>query len=268
MQHQSNQPLAIEQPEISAPTASSPLARKLEQFASLDSVESGALQDLLGARVQTIASGMPLVERGETPSDMHVVLEGWACRYRIARNGRRQILAFHLPGDVCESSVFLMRQMDSTITALSRMRVAVIDRAALSAFTRAHPRLAQGLWWESLGAASVQREWLLRNAQSGARERVASLVCELAARLIAVGQATRDGFPLPITQSALGDACSMTPEHTNRTLRELREAGLMTVTRGHVKFDDGPALCRLAGFDPLYLHFRGEEAVSPAPSTV
>jgi CRP-like cAMP-binding protein len=249
------------------------LAQKLRQFGGLSTVEASALHRLLAEKTQRVGAGIPLIEQGETPLDMHVVLSGWACRSRVAPNGRRQIVAFHLPGDVCDFSVFLMRQMDSTITALSDMRVASIGRTAMTAFTKHQPRVAQGLWWESLSAGSIQREWLVRNGQRGASERIASLICELAARLYVVGLADDEGFAMPLTQYDLADACAMTPEHTNRTLRELRQTGIVTVERGMVRFDDWDRLCALAAFEPSYLHFTQTYATqsppsAPAPATV
>lgn len=250
-----------------APGSEPSLARKLRQFEPLAPGDVAALHRLLAAKVQQVGAGIPLIEEGETPLEMHVVLSGWACRYRRAPNGRRQIVAFHLPGDICDFSVFLMRQMDSTVAALSDMRVASISRAALAEFTQRWPRLAQGFWWESLCAGSIQREWLVRNGQRGARERIASLICELAARLYVVGLADDGGFELPLTQYDLADACAMTPEHTNRTLRELRKLGVVTIERGRVWLDDWDALCALAQFVPSYLHFRQTYAELRPPNT-
>lgn len=223
------------------------LARKLRQFEPLMPAEMTALHRLLAAKTQRVGAGVPLIEEGETPLDMHVVLSGWACRSRKAPNGRRQIVAFHVPGDICDFGVFLMRQMDSTITALSDMQVASIGRAALAGFTQHQPRLAQGFWWESLSSGSIQREWLVRNAQRGARERIASLICELAARLFVVGLADDAGFEWPLTQYDLADACGMTSEHQPDAARVARagrgQDGSRTVAAGR--------LGQLAGARPI-----------------
>jgi CRP-like cAMP-binding protein len=245
-------------------------ARKIEQYAPVSDREAEALRRLLGAKVQTLDPGVPLIEAGEAPTDIHVVLEGWACRSQAAPNGRRQVLAFHLPGDVCDFGVFVTREMDSSIVAQTMLKVASIGRAALHNLTNAHPRLAQALWWESAAASAIQRHWMLRICQQTARERIANLICELAARLYVVGLADDNGFEMPLTQSQLGGACGLTSEHTNRTLRELREAQLMSLERGRIFFGDWDRLRELAGFDGRYLHFRtmrapdtGAEAVLP-----
>ena len=232
------------------------LVRKLQQYMPLTDRERAVVARLVHSKVQHLDPGVPLVEAGEPPSDVHVVLSGWACRSKLAANGRRQVTAFHLPGDVCDLGALTLPQMDSSIVALTGLRVGSISRSALRDFTQAHPRLSQALWWETASSASIQREWMVRICQLNARERIASLVCELAARLYAVDLADDGGFSLPLTQSDIGGACGLTPEHTNRTLRELREAGIMTIERGRLLLNDWDALRGLANFDGRYLHFR------------
>ena len=48
----------------------------------------------------------------------------------------------------------------------------------------------------------------------------------------------------------------MTPVHINRVLRELREAGAMSLKRGSLTVLDPVKLVRIAGFDENYLHRR------------
>lgn len=229
------------------------LGRKLARHARLSPAEHQALARWLGRSLRTVREGVPLIERGAAPAEINVVIEGWAARYRIAPNGRRQILAFHLPGDVCEFNAFVMRSMDSTIMALTRLHVACISRAALNDLTAEHPKLAQGLWWESQLATSVAREWMVSIGHRNARQRVAHLLCELTIRSEQVGLSDGLRVALPLTQADIGDACAMTPEHTNRTLRELREGGLIALERGQLILRDWAGLCALAGFDRGYL---------------
>ncbi|MDT8760878.1 Crp/Fnr family transcriptional regulator [Sphingomonas psychrotolerans] len=257
-----------ERPSETATPHGCRFTRKIEQYAPVADRDVEALRRLLSAKVQTLDAGVPLIEAGEAPTDIHVVLDGWACRSQVAPNGRRQVLAFHVPGDVCDFGVFVIREMDSSIVAQTTLKVASIGRAALHTLTTAHPRLAQALWWESAAASSIQRHWMLRICQQTARERLANLVCELAARLYVVGLADDNGFEMPLTQSQLGGACGLTSEHTNRTLRDLRETGLMSLERGRILFGDWDRLRELGSFDGRYLHFRTMRAPGAAAGPV
>lgn len=243
------------------PEAATRLARKLDQHVPLTDRDRAAISRLVHSKTQQLDAGVPLIEAGDPPSDIHVILSGWACRSTPAANGRRQVTAFYLPGDICDFGAVTLPRMDSSIVALTPLRVGGISRSALRDFTQAHPRLAQSLLWESASSASIQREWMVRICQFNARQRIAGLICELAARLYVVDLADDSGFELPLTQSEIGGACGLTTEHTNRTLRELREARIMRIDRGRLWLDDWDQLQSLAKFQGHYLHFRSLQGV-------
>lgn len=230
------------------------LGRKLDRHLALSAAERDALDRWLGRSVRLVRDRTPLVEEGAPPSDMHIVVDGWACRYRSAGVRGRQVVSILLPGDICDFNSFVIRRMDSTIEAVGDLRVACISRSALNDLTAAHPRLSQGLWWDSMVAAAIGREWLVNLGQRNARERVAHLLCELYRRLEQVDLAADGEMPLPLTQADLGGACGMTPEHTNRTLRGLRDSGLIETRAGSVRLLDIGALEAEADFSPDYLH--------------
>jgi hypothetical protein len=79
-----------------------------------------------------------VIREGERPDHVHLVVEGWAARYKLLPDGARQITAFLLPGDFCDLHVTILGEMDHSITTLTRAKVAYIpaledgrgDRAA------------------------------------------------------------------------------------------------------------------------------------------
>jgi CRP-like cAMP-binding protein len=72
----------------------------------------------------------------------------------------------------------------------------------------------------------------------------------------AVGLTEDNSFELPMTQEELGDATGMTTVHINRTLKDLRERGLVTVKGRRVAMDNLDGLMAFADFNPNYLHHR------------
>lgn len=242
------------------PICAPPLVRKLSRHARVTAADAAALGKLLDLNVRLVRARTTFIELGSTQAEISVMVQGWACRYKLLPDGRRQIVAFHLPGDVCDFNALLTEAADTGTEAIGDVRVAGITKQALARLTAEHPRISQALWWESLASASVQREWLTNVCRRNALERMAHLFCELYARLEAAGQ---DGqAPLPLAQVDLANACGMTSEHANRTLRSLRVAGLVSLQDRKLAIASPDGLAALAGFDPAYLHFGRSNATA------
>src|SRR5678816_1211459 len=83
------------------------LVRKLEQFVRLSPVDHVILNRASTERVRHFAPRVDIVREGEKPKDVHLILSGWACRYKQLEDGRRQVVSFFLPGDICDVNVFI-----------------------------------------------------------------------------------------------------------------------------------------------------------------
>jgi len=104
---------------------------------------------------------------------------------------------------------------------------------------------------------SILTEWTLCLGRRSADQHLAHLFCELLMRLSAVGRVEDNGFALPLTQEQIADVLGLTPVHVNRTLQQLRKAGLVEVDQGRLTILDWEAIKRRAGFDPAYLRPEG-----------
>ena len=87
-------------------------------------------------------------------------------------------------------------------------------------------------------------------------ERVAHLLCELCFRMRNIGLVTDAPFEMPFTQIVLADAVGLTPVHTNRVVRKLRNAGALDLQPGSLIVSNLSRLAQIAGFDDNYLHRR------------
>lgn len=229
-----------------------PLLVKLEQHTKLVDVDRDLLSRML-TDIRTFDGRRDIIRVGENPEFVHLMIEGWSCRYSIVNDGRRQITAFLMPGDFCDAHIVMLGKMDHSIRALGHARVASISRD-LMAEVAERPSLTRALWWASLVDEGISRAWLANIGRRNATDRVAHLVCELHARLLSVGMGNDDSFEMPMTQEDLADALGLTSVHINRVLRLLRERGLMTFSNRTMVIQDVEALKREAGFDPRYLH--------------
>ena len=237
------------------------LIRKLEGFAPLSRDDKRLLDEVI-ASSHEVKARTELIREGEAPASVKLVLEGFACRYKATVEGKRQIMAFLVPGDFCDLHVFVLKQMDHTIATLSPCRVVEIARSKVLELTE-RPAIARALWWAALVDEATLREWLLNIGQREAPQRIAHLLCELLLRLRAVGLANGDSYTLPITQAELGDTVGVTTVHANRSLQTLRDAGLITLKNKQLVILDAKRLGEFSGFNSNYLHLDQAHARTP-----
>ncbi|PZU08204.1 Crp/Fnr family transcriptional regulator [Sphingomonas sp.] len=182
-----------------------------------------------------------------------LLVEGFVARQTELPNGRRQILAIHVPGDFLDLHGLLLKSLDHEVVTLSPARLAEAPHPLLREMTSEHPHLARLLWFSTMVDAAIHREWIASLGRT-AVGRIAHLLCELQMRLEVVGLADAHGFALPLTQIDIADATALTPVHVNRTLRHLRENGIVDFRAATVSIGDLAALRRLAGFSSDYLY--------------
>jgi CRP-like cAMP-binding protein len=229
------------------------LIRHLEQFGPLSKEEKQALEEA-ATRVRSVGSDLDLVSDGDRPTDCKLLLTGFACSYKLLPDGRRQIMSFQIPGDICDLQGFFLGEMDHAIGTLSAGTVAIIPHEVLLDLTETYPRIARALAQSTLVDAAIFREGMVGIGRRSAYARVAHLLCEMGLRLEAVGL-NRDGsYDLPVTQAELADALGLTGVHINRTLKQLRHDGLITLRGRMVTLNDPEGLKRAGEFDPSYLH--------------
>jgi CRP-like cAMP-binding protein len=239
-------------------TPNNPLIRKLEQFARLSADDRRVLDRLVGERVRRVGPREDVIREGEKPRVVSLVLSGWVCRYKQLADGRRQIMGFFVPGDLCDLNVYILREMDHSVGTITPVTLAEVPRPVMEEVTLAHPRITQALWWETLVNAAIQREWTVSLGQRTAFERIGHMLCELFLRLRAVGLTEGERCDLPITQAEMADATGLSTVHVNRTLQELRGAGLVVLKGGALSIPDLPALQDATLFNPNYLHLDRE----------
>lgn len=194
------------------------------------------------------------LRRGQSVEHSVLVLSGFLCRYRDFPNGARQITALYVPGDFVDLASYTLKRTDQDVLALTNCTLAIAPHEGIGQALERDPALGPLLWLLTNIDANISREWELSLGQRNALERTAHLFCELHARLGLVGMADKFSFDLPFTQVELSQCLAISPVHTNRVLRELRERNLLQFSRRKVMIDNSVALRKLAGFDPSYLH--------------
>ena len=234
------------------------LIRKLERFARLTEEERAALARVGSRNVKAFGTREDIVHEGDRPRVVNIILDGFACRYKSLEDGRRQIVGFFTPGDICDPRVFILKEMDHSIGSLGPVRFAEVGEEAMMEVMNASPRISQAMWWSTMVEEAIAREWIMNVGQRSATERMAHLLCELFIRLRAVGLTSDDGVDLPMTQVELADALGLSSVHINRTLQDLRASGLIIWKGKRLTIPDLRALQAVAMFNPNYLHLDHE----------
>jgi CRP-like cAMP-binding protein len=230
-----------------------PFVLKLEYGAEL----SGQDRQVLEQAVRDVRLFKPrhdLIQEDDSPENVHVILEGFACRYKRLPDGGRQIMAYLVPGDCCDLHVSILSNIDHTIGTLTACKVAILPHTVIEDLMSQSRSLTRALWWATLVDAGTVREWLINMSRRPADKRLAHLLCELLIRLQAVGLATENSFVLPLTQRQLADTLAMTGVHLNRIVRQLRLQGLFTLKGHTITIPDVERLKSFSDFKDNYLH--------------
>lgn len=238
-----------------------PLVCKLESFADLRDADKAAIERLT-SRPRDFRAGEDLIHEGDRPKHVFLLMEGWAYRYKVLANGRRQILAYLLPGDFCDIHIFVLKYMDHNIALLNNAKVVAVPADDMLALMTDHPDIERALWWATLVDEAILREWMTSMGQRDAFPRVAHILVELWLRMRMIGLADENEFSLPLTQAEIADGLGLTPVHVNRTLQKLRAGGLISLDRKRLTIHHPQRLMELSGFEPNYLHldFNGRGA--------
>jgi CRP-like cAMP-binding protein len=234
---------------------SNPFVRKMENFVRLSSEDRRSLEGAV-ERTHHLGSRKNIIAEGDEPNLVNVVLQGWACRYKMLPDGRRQIISLLLPGDMCDPHVFLLPVMDQSLGTLTAVVLAKVSGATIRALTERSSALAEALNWEMLASAEIQREWTVSLGRRTALERLAHLLCEISMRMHATGLRNGSDCEFPLTQTDLADAMGLSTVHVNRTMQELKASGAVEVRSKRLVIHDRDRLEELAMFDPGYLHLR------------
>lgn len=230
-----------------------PFFRKIMRRDKIGAEEQAAIVAAAAERLD-YSPGEDLVLEGQRPHRSMLVTTGFTCRYRLVSDGERQVTAIHIAGDFVDLHSFLLKEMDHSVGALTACSVVTFPHERLVKVTERYPHLTRLLWLLTLLDGAIHREWLVCMGRLSAAQRTGHLICEVYARLRAVGLADDHSFAFPITQAAMADAVGISTVHINRVLQELRQDDLIAWDRGLLDIRNWHALAEMAQFDDRYLH--------------
>jgi CRP-like cAMP-binding protein len=244
-------------------SALEPLVRKLSYRTRLDERDPAAILDLPHT-VKSVEPHQYIVREGDRPAHSCLLIEGFSIRHKCVVGGKRQIMAFHMKGEMVDLENSLLGKADHSVQMLTSGKVAYIPKDEIIRIAFEHPTVGQAMWLDTLVDASIFREWIANVGRRDAQTRVAHVLCEFALRLKHAGLGDESGYHLPMTQEQIADVTGLTSVHVNRSIKNLESDGLISrVSPREIVIGDWKRLADKGDFDSLYLHMReGDPALA------
>ncbi len=229
-------------------TDESCLLSSFQNYIDLTEVEKSLLKTLEQDATE-YTRGHLLLEENSSEHRFYTVMSGWAYSSRLLTDGKRQILDIFLPGQIIGLREVGYDRSLTSVTTLSPMVACPFPKERLHTIFSEAPRLTDLFFMVMARDQHMLIERIINIGRRPAAERLAHFLLEMRARL----QADTSTFELPLNQAILADTLGLTPIHVSRTIKKLREQGLVSVTNGKVTISNEHGLTRLADFSPAYL---------------
>ena len=157
----------------------------------------------------------------EEPAEyVYQVIRGAVRTYKLLSDGRRQIGAFHLPGDVfgLESGTTHRLAAEAIVDTTVRL----VKRSSLEQAANDSVQIARKLWDITAGELRHAENHMLLLGRKNAMERVANFLLEMDRRLAVAGM-----MALPMCRRDIGDYLGLTLETISRALSQLHGEGVL-----------------------------------------
>ena len=139
--------------------------------------------------------------------------------------------------------------MQHSVQSVTRMTLCVFARADLWSLFKSSPARAYDITWLAACEEHFLGDMLATVGRRSGLQRVAWGLLTYFQRVESLGLAQEGAVPMPFRQQDLADAFGLSLVHTNKTLRRLREAGLVAIGAGKLRIFDRAALATCANMD-------------------
>jgi CRP-like cAMP-binding protein len=218
-----------------------------EELAFVSGFKSGELN---------VEAGTSILLQGTNSAHLYTVLAGWAFRYKILPDGRRQILNFALPSDFLGLQGAVADEMQHSVEALTDMTLCIFPREKLWDLYKSYPSLAYDVTWIAARSEQHLDDSLLNIGRRTALERMAHLLLHLFVRAEELGLTRGEGTMFPFTQQHVADTLGMSLVHANKTLKRLAASRTMRWKDRAFELLDRDGLAAIAGYDMPAAHMR------------
>ena len=227
------------------------LAQKLSHYAELDeaSLESIARFE---REERDFAKNDEVYQEGDQNIHLYVVKKGWLYSYADLKDGRRQIVEIHHPGDIVGFPDIAFTERTTVLRAAEDVRLCPFPKKDLDEVFKRAPQLAALLFALAVRNQVIMIDFLRAIGRMSARERIAYLLLDLQARLRITNTTMTTTFRLPLNQTEISDVLGLTNVYVSRTLSLMERAGLIERIDRSIRIADEQGLRDMADFQDRY----------------
>jgi CRP/FNR family transcriptional regulator, nitrogen fixation regulation protein len=178
------------------------------------------------AAVAPFVAGQEVVGEGDPTENFFLVMRGLFRAVKFTRDGRRQVFAFYMPGDICGLEPDATHKL--SIEAVDRAAIAILPRHACRLRMDDDPRVNAALFEGATRALTLSIDHMLMIGRSSAEERLAWFLTMIRARSAPFGA---DVVDLAMQRQDIADYLGLTIETVSRTFTHFKERGLITLPR-------------------------------------
>jgi len=231
---------------------SHPFLARLNHFIELNESDIDSLWRLIETE-RVVKKRTDLVVDGYVYRKLCFIKEGFATRYKLLRNGKRQIINVLLPGDVIGLPGGFLEKANYSVIAVTDLTLHICPIDAYVQLCYKRPKFGLALSWLAVQEAITNAEHIINAGRRTPTERLANFLLETHSRLVMVNLAAKSSFNLPFSQEIIGDALGLSVPHLNRMMQQLRSEKLIAGAERVVEFIDAGAMQTLAHYQPQAL---------------
>ena len=207
-------------------------------------MDKSALRDLhvLVEHVGPLQPGTHVFREGNAFDAIAAVRSGTVKTSRVDREGREQVLGFHLPGELIGLSAIDGERYPCNAIALDSVQLCRFSFPKIAILATRLPGLQRQLF--RLLSRDIGHSERLAGDHS-ADERIAAFLVEMSRRLAAHGFSA-NRFQLTMPRTDIANYLRLTPETVSRVLRRFQDEGTILVRKREVEFKDRARLESLA----------------------
>jgi CRP-like cAMP-binding protein len=242
----------VAEPGHDVSRAEHPFAVRLSRIMELSAADLRILELIIQSE-RLLKKRKDLVVVGNEYRNLCFVRDGYAIRYKLLRNGKRQILNVILPGDVIGFPVSFFDRSICSVVAVSDLTYNICALESYARLCYEQPQFGLALSWLAAYEAAIYAEHIVDLGRRTPIERLAHFLLEIHARLLAVGYAEQTSFNLPFSQEVMADVLGLSVPHLNRVMQQLRTERFITSHSRLVELTNMASLQTLAHYQPLVL---------------